>query len=179
MSVPLVGASLARPSPEQVIGWLAGIADPEIPALSIVDLGIVREVRWQDRDQLVVVVTPTYSGCPATEVIADAIRAALAERGIARVRIATRLAPAWTTDWMNEAAKSKLRDYGIAPPMENAVKVVDLSSLRTRRAAEPVVACPRCGATTTRMTSAFGATPCKAMYVCQACREPFDYFKSH
>ena len=171
-----------RPSVERVLDWLADVADPEIPVVSIVDLGIVREVRWQagpHRDELVVVVTPTYSGCPATEAIADAIRASLVDHGIARTRIETRLAPAWTTDWMSDAAKAKLHAYGIAPPSHSVVKVVALSALRKGRAVEPVVACPRCGATTTRMTSRFGSTPCKALYVCEACREPFDYFKCH
>ena len=171
-----------QPSVERVLGWLADVADPEIPTVSIVDLGIVREVRWQagpHGDELVVVVTPTYSGCPATEVIAAAIRTSLADHGIARTRIETRLAPAWTTDWMSDAAKAKLRAYGIAPPSQSVVKVVALSALRQGRAVAPVVACPRCGATTTRMTSRFGSTPCKALYVCEACREPFDYFKCH
>jgi ring-1,2-phenylacetyl-CoA epoxidase subunit PaaD len=154
-----------RASIEQVWALLAQIPDPEVPAISIVDLGIVREVHFSG-DQCIVTVTPTYSGCPATEVIAQNIRQALAEHGIAHVQLQTRLSPAWTTDWMNAAAKEKLRAYGIAPPAH-------LISI------DPLVACPTCGSTRTELLSQFGSTACKALYRCLACLEPFDYFKGH
>lgn len=173
-------AVVAMPSLEQVWVWLADVPDPEIPVISITDLGIVRDVRW-DGDQLVVTVTPTYSGCPATDVIADAIRVAMRAHGVANARMETRLSPAWTTDWLTEDAKRKLRDYGIAPPVGLAVNEhrIDVSRLSRRAVDNPVVACPRCASTTTEMLSQFGSTPCKSLYRCTACREPFDYFKCH
>ncbi len=169
------GAAQGRPNVEDVWGWLAEVPDPEIPVVSVVDLGIVREVRWDEPGELVVTVTPTYSGCPATELIAAEIREALARRGLARVRLETRLAPAWTTDWISARGREQLRGYGIAPP---GTKVVDASAILRRREAEPV-ACPRCGSSRTRLTSRFGSTPCKALYRCDDCLEPFDYFKPH
>ncbi|MCX7892273.1 MAG: phenylacetate-CoA oxygenase subunit PaaJ [Burkholderiales bacterium] len=169
------GGAQGRPSVEDVWGWLAEVPDPEIPVVSVVDLGIVREVRWDEPGELVVTVTPTYSGCPATELIAAEIRESLARRGLARVRLETRLAPAWTTDWITERGRAQLRGYGIAPP---GWKVVDASALLRGRAADPV-ACPRCGSARTRLTSRFGSTPCKALYRCDDCLEPFDYFKPH
>jgi len=185
--VPAASATAAPPAPAtdaspaiaQLWAWLAEVPDPEIPALSIVDLGIVREIAWsagKDRPECVVTVTPTYSGCPATEAIAEAIVAALHERGIADVRLETRIAPAWTTDWLSDAAKDKLKAYGIAPP---AQQVIAVGAIGRGRRAEPVVECPRCGSTKTQCTSPFGSTPCKAMYRCLACLEPFDYFKCH
>lgn len=174
----------ARASVEAVWRWLAQVPDPEIPVISIVDLGIVREVRWDDsreEAQLVVAVTPTYSGCPATEVIAASIRETLAQHGLEAARIETRLSPAWTTDWLDEAAKAKLRDYGIAPPAGKCgEQVIDISRIM-RRAAPPApdISCPRCGSHQTQLLSQFGSTPCKALYRCTACREPFDYFKPH
>ena len=170
-------------SVEEVWALLAEVPDPEIPAISIVDLGIVREVRWdQDGEsaRLVVTVTPTYSGCPATEVIAASIRAALERHGIEQAVLQTRLSPAWTTDWLAPAAKEKLRRYGIAPPVGQAGEhIVDISRLMRRSVVEPKVACPQCGSMHTELSSQFGSTPCKALYVCRACREPFDYFKCH
>ena len=135
---------------------LVSVPDPEIPVLSIVDLGIVRAVET-DR----VVITPTYTGCPATEVIARDIRAALDAAGYRGVRIETILSPPWTTDWISPEGRDKLRAYGIAPP--------------TRRA----VACPQCGSSQTEEISRFGSTPCKALWRCRDCREPFDLFKCH
>jgi ring-1,2-phenylacetyl-CoA epoxidase subunit PaaD len=135
---------------------LAEVPDPEIPVVSVVDLGIVRSVE-PDR----VVITPTYTGCPATEAIGRDIRAALDSAGYRDVRIETALSPAWTTDWISEEGKRKLRAYGIAPP--------------TRRA----VSCPQCGSTETEEISRFGSTPCKALWRCRACAEPFDLFKCH
>lgn len=160
----------------QVWAWLGAVPDPEIPVISIVDLGIVRAVRMED-DACVVTITPTYSGCPAMAVIADAVREALQAHGVP-ARIETRLAPAWTTDWMSEAGKAALKGYGIAPPVQQAIDISGLHAGIRRRAA-PVVACPHCGSAHTQLTSEFGSTPCKALYRCLDCREPFDYFKCH
>jgi ring-1,2-phenylacetyl-CoA epoxidase subunit PaaD len=158
---------------EQVWSWLGEVPDPEIPAISVVDLGIVREVAW-DGDNLVVTVTPTYSGCPANGVIALSIEAALKARGLAQVRLQNRLAPPWTTDWISETGREKLRAFGIAPP---AGKAVGLERMLAR---QPLTAaCPRCSSTDTARISEFGSTPCKAQYRCRACLEPFDYFKCH
>jgi ring-1,2-phenylacetyl-CoA epoxidase subunit PaaD len=167
---------------DQVWAWLADVPDPEIPVISVVDLGIVRAVRVEG-EAVSVTITPTYSGCPAMQVIDEAVRAALREHGVDDIDIVTQLSPAWTTDWMSEDGKAKLKGYGIAPP---AQQVIDLSGLRgglaaavSRRAPAPVVACPHCGSTHTELTSQFGSTPCKALYKCCDCREPFDYFKCH
>jgi ring-1,2-phenylacetyl-CoA epoxidase subunit PaaD len=155
------------------------VPDPEIPVISVVDLGIVRDVAFEG-DECVVTITPTYSGCPAMEVIAESVTEALHAHGLQKVRLASRLSPAWTTDWMSDAGKAALKGYGIAPPVQQAI---DISGLRTgaRRfaAPEPEVACPNCGSSHTQLTSQFGSTPCKALYKCLDCREPFDYFKCH
>jgi ring-1,2-phenylacetyl-CoA epoxidase subunit PaaD len=153
---------------------LGSVPDPEIPVVSIVELGIVRAVAWEGAT-LVVRVTPTYSGCPATELIMTGIRDALAVAGVAACRIETVLAPAWTTDWIAPEARAKLRGFGIAPPGQ-AVRI-DVAGIGPRRRAREVVACPRCGSTATTLTAQFGSTACKALYRCEACREPFDYFK--
>jgi ring-1,2-phenylacetyl-CoA epoxidase subunit PaaD len=164
---------------EQVWTWLGEVQDPEIPVISVVDLGIVRDVAFEG-DECVVTITPTYSGCPAMEVIAESVTEALHAHGLQKVRLASRLSPAWTTDWMSDAGKAALKGYGIAPPVQQAI---DISGLRTgaRRfaAPEPEVACPNCGSNHTQLTSQFGSTPCKALYKCLDCREPFDYFKCH
>ncbi|CAH0245494.1 Putative 1,2-phenylacetyl-CoA epoxidase, subunit D [Massilia sp. Bi118] len=163
----------------QVWAWLGEVPDPEIPVISVVDLGIVRDVEFID-DECVVTITPTYSGCPAMQVIAEDVEAALHARGVDKLRIETRLSPAWTTDWMSEAGKAALKGYGIAPPVQ---QVIDISGLKhgVKRHAiqQPDVACPHCGSHHTRLTSQFGSTPCKALYQCLDCREPFDYFKCH
>ncbi len=182
-----VGASVPSakpPSLDQVWAWLEEIEDPEIPVISIVDLGIVRGVRWTsdaEGGEWVVTITPTYSGCPATHVIARSVVERLGERGLPRVRLETRIAPAWTTDWLSEAGKRKLRDYGIAPPVglaaQQAIAIADIA--RGPRPAPAGPECPRCGAADVALTSQFGSTPCKALYRCNACREPFDYFKCH
>ena len=155
---------------------LAGVPDPEIPIVSIVELGIVRAIRVEDTS-LVIDVTPTYSGCPATETIMNDIRDALAERGIANARIVTRLAPAWTTDRIAPEAKRRLREFGIAPPHVAAprIDVTGISPLRRIVA----VACPRCASMRTRLVSQFGSTACKAHYRCDDCLEPFDYVKPY
>ena len=171
---------------EQVWAWLAEVADPEIPVISVVDLGIVRHVAVADDGACTVTITPTYSGCPAMQVIADAVTGALRERGLEQVALRTQLSPAWTTDWMSEEGKAKLKGYGIAPP---AQQVIDISGLRAGKdlaagvkrgaIARPRVVCPNCGSSHTENTSQFGSTPCKALYKCLDCREPFDYFKCH
>jgi len=166
-------------TPDQVWSWLGEVPDPEIPVISVVDLGIVRGVEF-DGDECVVTITPTYSGCPAMQVISEAVGEALRAHGLDKLRIVTQLSPAWTTDWMSETGKAALKGYGIAPPVEQAI---DISGLRggVKRGAfkEPEVACPNCGSTHTQLTSQFGSTPCKALYKCLDCREPFDYFKCH
>lgn len=174
------GAVAARPSREVLLGWLGAVMDPEVPVVSIVDLGILRDVVWQG-DAVVVTVTPTYSGCPATEVIAQSIQDALAAHGVAPVEVRTQLAPAWTTDWMSERGRNALRAYGIAPPAHRAT-VADGRQVIDMRALLPghgVVPCPQCGSHKTRLLSQFGSTACKALYRCNTCLEPFDYFKPH
>ena len=162
---------------EQVWSWLGEVADPEIPVISVVDLGIVRDVAFQE-GECVVTITPTYSGCPAMQVIAESVNEALHAHGLDKVRIVSRLSPAWTTDWMSEAGKAALKGYGIAPPVQQAIDISGLHAGIRRRAA-PQVSCPHCGSPHTQLTSEFGSTPCKALYKCLDCREPFDYFKCH
>lgn len=157
--------------------WLGEVADPEIPAISVVELGVVRDVAWvEDAGPAVlrVTVTPTYSGCPATRVIERDIVRALNERGIHCVEIAVRLAPPWTTEWISDAGRDKLRAYGISPPARGVPEIVDITAFM-----EPQVICPRCESADVALTSRFGSTPCKALYRCNACREPFDHFKCH
>jgi len=162
-----------RPEVKQIWAWLEDVPDPEIPVLSVIDLGIVRDVSWTDSG-LQVDITPTYSGCPATGVIALDIQTALLKRGLEEVQIKTLLSPAWTTDWISEAGLKKLKDYGIAPPVKGT-SCAGLIKLGGAQA--PDVACPRCGAEQTERISQFGSTPCKAAYRCKSCLEPFDYFK--
>lgn len=153
---------------EQVLEWLADVPDPEIPVLTIMDLGIVRDVQCDDG--IVVSLSPTYSGCPATEVIESSVIAALEDRGMTDVSIKRVLSPPWTTDWISDAGREKLREYGIAPPQQGGGK---LALLQDKLA----VACPRCGSEKTELVSEFGSTACKASYRCTACLEPFEYFK--
>ena len=147
---------------------LAGVPDPEIPVLSIVDLGIVRFVRQRADGRLEVGITPTYTGCPATAAIRSATRAALDAAGYCAALLEEVLSPPWTSDWVTPAGRAKLAAFGIAPPAP--------AQAALRRTAAPVC-CPRCGSLTTERVSEFGSTPCKAHYVCRACREPFDLFK--
>jgi ring-1,2-phenylacetyl-CoA epoxidase subunit PaaD len=149
------------------------VPDPEVPALSVVELGIVRDVELE-HGHVTIVVTPTYSGCPAMQTIEDDIRSALESKGVTNVRIRTVYAPAWTTDWMSDAAKEKLRAYGIAPPGRAALDG-PVAIMRKRDA----VPCPFCGSRDTRHTSEFGSTSCKALHVCNACTQPFEEFKAH
>lgn len=159
---------------------LEAIPDPEIPVVSIRELGILREIN-AGAHGIEVVVTPTYSGCPAIGQIEDDIRAALAAHSI-HATIRTQLAPAWSTDWMSAAARDKLQAYGIAPPHAQAATGSNVIQFAARRAVAPgqaAVPCPRCGSADTTETSHFGSTACKALYKCLACLEPFDYFKPY
>lgn len=163
---------------------LEAVPDPEIPVVSIRELGILRDVRRAEDGQLEVVITPTYSGCPAMSQIAEDIERALAAAGIVPHRVATVLAPAWTTDWITAEAREKLRRYGIAPPLghcagqpapaEAAIRFVPRAG-----AAGATPACPQCGSVHTERLAQFGSTACKALYRCLDCREPFDYFKPY
>lgn len=150
----------SRASTQEIWGWLEDVPDPEIPVISVVDLGVVRDVRWGD-DQLEIDVTPTYSGCPATSVIAMDIELAMAKRGIDNLKIITKISPPWTTDWLSESGRGKLEAYGIAPPQE----------------AGGAERCPNCKSKLVEKISQFGSTPCKAQWRCTECLEPFDYFK--
>jgi ring-1,2-phenylacetyl-CoA epoxidase subunit PaaD len=152
---------------------LEKVTDPEVPVLSIIDLGIVREIKQQDGGETEVIITPTYSGCPAMDVIRMNIRMILLEHGLENVKISTVLSPAWTTDWMSEAGKEKLQAYGIAPPNPKQ-QICD-----TALFAEEAVQCPHCRSYNTRRISEFGSTACKSLYQCNQCQEPFDYFKCH
>jgi len=149
-----------RASVDQVWQWLDTVPDPEIPVISVVDLGIVRDVAWTG-DALTVTLTPTYSGCPATSVIGIDVETALRDHGVTRVRLKQQIAPAWTSDWISQKGRARLEDYGIAPP----------------RPAGGPERCPRCHSTNLERISQFGSTPCKAHWRCTDCREPFDYFK--
>ncbi|HKX40019.1 MAG TPA: 1,2-phenylacetyl-CoA epoxidase subunit PaaD [Burkholderiaceae bacterium] len=153
---------------------LERVLDPEVPVVSVVDLGIVRELTERDDGSLAVVLTPTYSGCPATEVIEQSVRVALAEAGFERVAVRLQRAPAWTTDWISAEGRRKLREYGIAPPGAAAAEQgVPIRLVRR----EPTLACPRCDSMNTERLSAYGSTACKALYRCRACGEPFEHFK--
>jgi ring-1,2-phenylacetyl-CoA epoxidase subunit PaaD len=146
---------------------LETVCDPEVPVLSILDLGIVRDVNVVN-DEIEIVITPTYTGCPAMDMIAMNIRFALIENGFKNIKITTVLSPAWTTDWMTENGKRKLEEYGIAPPNGNANSIV-----------KDGVKCPQCHSTNTTIISEFGSTACKALFKCNDCKEPFDYFKCY
>lgn len=158
---------------EKIWSILSAVTDPEIPVLSITDLGIVRAVNVNE-DTVEVVITPTYTGCPAMDVIAMNIRMELLAAGYNNISVATVLSPAWTTDWMSEAGKEKLKAYGIAPP--NPVQQVCNTSFFVPAEA---VQCPHCQSWNTRRISEFGSTACKSLYQCNDCQEPFDYFKCH
>ncbi len=154
---------------ERAWSVLADVMDPEVPVINVVDLGIVRDVRWS-AGHLQVIVTPTYSGCPATEFIETLIEEALTTAGFHQSVLKQQLDPAWTTDWITATGRENLRAYGVAPPVGSANK---LSLL----AAAPEIACPQCGSVHTERVSEFGSTACKALYRCLDCLEPFDYFK--
>ena len=151
---------------------LEQVTDPEIPVLTITDLGIVRDVKIDNtpfgNGGIEIIITPTYTGCPAMDMIAMNIRLALIENGYPQIKITSVLAPAWTTDWMSEAGKRKLKEYGIAPP-----------HLLSQEASDRIINCPQCNSSNTKCISEFGSTACKALYQCCDCKEPFDYFKCH
>ncbi|QEC41639.1 1,2-phenylacetyl-CoA epoxidase subunit PaaD [Pseudobacter ginsenosidimutans] len=160
-------------STRQVWELLEAVTDPEVPVLTILDLGIVRDVKVEN-GTVTVVITPTYSGCPAMDVISMSIRMQLLSHGYKQVNISQVLSPAWTTDWMSEAGKEKLRAYGIAPP--NPTQSVCSMELF---ADDEAVQCPHCSSWNTRRISEFGSTACKSLFQCNDCHEPFDYFKCH
>lgn len=155
---------------QKISSILNTVNDPEIPVLTIMDLGIVREIKIKD-ETVEVLITPTYSGCPAMDFIGMNIRKVLRENGFEKIKITHQLSPAWTTDWMTEEAKDKLRSYGIAPPVSKTFDKKYLQDLP--------VACPHCHSINTKLISEFGSTACKAIYQCTDCGEPFDYFKCH
>ncbi len=159
-------------SEAQVWKILESVNDPEVPVLNILDLGIVREVSIEN-DHINISITPTYTGCPAMKVIEWDIISRLKQEGIDNFNIKTILSPAWTTDWMSEAGRKKLKDYGIAPPQYDKGDPTALFQ------AEKKIACPHCDSSNTKMVSEFGSTACKAFYKCLDCLEPFDYFKCH
>ena len=150
----------------------ATVVDPEIPVLSIADLGILRNVDVKD-NHVTVTITPTYSGCPAMDAIRDDLQAAFQQAGYQETKVDLVLAPAWTTDWMTEAGKQKLQEYGIAPPSGHSTAGGHTGAIRLKMA----VKCPQCNSLNTKELTRFGSTSCKALYVCQDCKEPFDYFK--
>ena len=167
---------------EQAWQLLEDLSDPEIPVITLRELGILREVR-EGAEGLEVVITPTYSGCPAMGQIEDDVRLTLAAAGL-QARVVTQLSPVWTTDWMSKAAREKLRAYGIAPPHACASEHgssghASVVQFAARSAKPEVVACPQCGSSNTTETSHFGSTACKALYRCLDCMEPFDYFKPY
>ncbi len=169
---PVIDASSALDRREAVLAVLRRVMDPEVPVLSVVELGIVRGIEL-DADAVTVLVTPTYSGCPAMDVIEADVLKALAEAGFGNARLRTVFTPAWTTDWIEPAAREKLREYGIAPP--SAQNISDLVPL-TRRSVP--VECPYCHSANTEMRSEFGSTACKATLYCVACQQPFEQFKA-
>ena len=170
MSLP-IGTDMAA-----VHAALDQLCDPEIPVVSLREMGILRDVYTSDKG-VEVVITPTYSGCPAMEQIHDDILQSLQQLGV-QGQVKTQLAPAWTTEWMRDSAKEKLRAYGIAPPNCQNTRTSQVVRF-TRRLQDDVVACPLCGSTNTTITSAFGSTACKALCKCLSCQEPFDYFKPY
>ena len=163
--------NLIRHVADECWSVLAEVSDPEIPVLSVLDLGMIRGVELNDQDEIVVRLTPTYSGCPATDVLTADITQAFAAKGLTPVKVVVDLSEVWTTDWMSEAGKEKLQQYGIAPPQGNS------HSCGTHVALTDGIQCPRCHSQHTKLLSEFSSTACKALYRCQDCLEPFDYFK--
>jgi ring-1,2-phenylacetyl-CoA epoxidase subunit PaaD len=155
--------------PDKVYALLSEIPDPEIPVLTIKDLGILRKVRME-KGEYIITITPTYTACPAMAMISDQIKKILAERGINNVKVELTYTPAWTTDWLSSSAKLKLKKYGIAPPSRTSCNKLSTTELAT---------CPRCNSERTSLISRFGSTACKAFYICEDCRETFDLFKCH
>lgn len=157
------------PTFKEIESWIADIPDPEIPVITIKDLGILRGVDYVDGNYQVMI-TPTYTACPAMQLIEDQIKSTLLAKGISNVKVKLTYTPAWTTDWIGEEAKERLRKYGIAPPKHS-------SCLKTNLTSAPP--CPRCNSEDTELISRFGSTACKAYYVCSACKETFEEFKCH
>lgn len=157
---------------ETIYSYLEEVKDPEVPVLSILDLGIVRDVAVTEDNEATVTITPTYSGCPAMDVIGMNIRLALSGRGFSKVNIEMQLSPAWTTDWMTADGKRKLKEYGIAPPQR-------MSATKPGLFEDDHIPCPRCDSHDTMLVSNFAATACKSLYKCNTCHEPFEHFKCH
>jgi len=155
---------------QKIYDILESVKDPEIPVLSIADLGILRNVEISDQGKLVITITPTYSGCPAMDTIEEDILTILDSEGY-QAEVKTSISPAWTTDWLSEKGRRNLEEYGIAPPSESTTDKSFLTG------AHKEIRCPQCKSNNTKMISHFGSTPCKALYKCKACLEPFDYFK--
>ncbi len=160
----------ASPLEQKVWRLLADVPDPEIPILSVIELGVVRYVRDEHERGIAVGVSPTYTGCPATEVIQSSIKQHLQQAGFEKVRVDSVLAPPWTSDWLTDSAREKLREYGIAPPADSVASPRHLWG-------DPMIHCPRCSSEKTERVSEFASTPCKASYRCTSCLEPFEYFK--
>ena len=160
---------------QKIWSILEKVVDPEVPVLTITDLGIVRDVKLNE-DEAEIIITPTYTGCPAMDMIAMNIRLALIEKGYQKIKITSILSPAWTTDWMSETGKEKLKAYGIAPPRSDRNGQTGSTKLFAEKEA---IECPHCNSYHTKLISQFGSTACKALYQCQDCKEPFDYFKCH
>lgn len=157
---------------EQILDWLESVTDPEIPAVTIRDMGILRVVEVMDESSVRVVITPTYSGCPAMDIIAMQVRMVLLGHGLKKVEVIQQLQPAWTTDWISEKGRAQMLALGIAPPTRRSADSLGLFE-------EDEVPCPRCKSVHTELVSRFGATSCKAMYRCLDCKEPFEHFKCH
>jgi ring-1,2-phenylacetyl-CoA epoxidase subunit PaaD len=162
-------------SRDDIFSVLDTVKDPEVPVLSVIELGVVRDVELDESQGVTVVVTPTYSGCPAMQVIEEDILAALRARGVEQARVRTAFLPAWTTDWLSDEAKRKLEAYGIAPPGRAPIVDDDLVPLRRRA---DVVRCPYCKSADTALRSEFGSTACKSIRFCNACHQPFEQFKA-
>lgn len=161
---------------EKVYEWLGQVADPEVPVLTVLDMGVVRDVLLQETQEgheVTIKLTPTYSGCPAMDLISMNIRMSLMSRGIKKVHIEEQLSPAWTTDWMSEDGKRKLKEYGIAPP-QRKTSDTGLGLFETEN-----IPCPRCDSKDTELVSQYGPTSCKSLYKCLSCKEPFEHFKCH
>jgi len=156
---------------EHIWDLIKDIPDPEIPVITIVELGVLRDIEFAD-DKVLVVITPTYTGCPAMKLFADDILKTLSDNGIENAESKTVFSPAWTTDWITEEARQKLMDYGISPPVKGTEDKGVLFSTEKK-----VVICPQCKSKNTELKSQFGSTACKALYQCKDCLEPFDYFK--
>lgn len=155
---------------DRILDLLQNVKDPEVPVISVLELGVVRHVDVEADGKVVVTISPTYTGCPAMDVMAEDIKKELLDHGFANVDVKQSLSPAWTTDWITEPGKAKLKAYGIAPPEKTG-------DIRALKGDLPVVPCPQCGSTHTVMLSAFGSTACKALWKCNDCLEPFDQFK--